>query len=205
MTDLKVFAGDSFFYPIQDNSYLCFKVLEPSDRERFLEGFKNLSPQSIYHRFFGVVKELSEKQLTELLNTDRRNNVAWAAFDIINNEPFGIGVGRFKRSPTVPEEAELALTVIDEYQNRGAGTVLLGIMYHLGILLDIKVFTGLIMSDNSRLIRRFIDLGADMKRVGTEYEMRLPLFKDFNQFPQTRYAQLVKPVLTFLEDNNFCG
>jgi GNAT superfamily N-acetyltransferase len=205
MLDLKIFAGSSFFYPISDNTYLCFKALEHSDREKFLDGFKKLSRKSVYHRFFGFMKELSEQQIEDLLNTDKKDHVAWVAFDIVNDDAIGIGVGRFKRSCSNPQEAELALTVIDEYQDKGVGTVLLAIMYYLGMKLNIEVFTGVILSDNSKLIRRFKELGAEMIRKGTEYEMRLPIFKNFGDIPKTKYSRIVKPVLEFLKENDFCG
>lgn len=205
MIDLKLFAGNSFFYPIRDNTYLCFKVLEPSDRYQLLDGFKKLSRKSVYHRFFGFIKELSEEQLEDLLNTNRKDHVAWAAFDIVDEEAVGIGVGRFKRSESHQDEAELALTVIDEYQDKGVGTVLLGVMYILGIKLNIHTFTGVMLADNSKLIRRFKDLGAEMIRSGSEYEMRLPVFKNLDDIPKTKYSRVLMPVLQFLKENDFCG
>ncbi len=205
MLDLRIFAGDSFFYPIQDNTYLCFKALERHDRDKLLAGFKKLSSKSVYLRFFGFMKELTEEQVDDLLNTDKQDHVAWAAMDILQDEAIGVGIGRFRRSVTNPREAELALTVIDAYQGKGVGTVLLGVMYYLGAILDIDIFTGIIMADNARLIRRFKELGADLTRKGSEYEMRLPVFRNFDEIPKTRYARTLKPVLQFLKENDFCG
>ncbi|MCK5702194.1 MAG: hypothetical protein KAI29_13610 [Cyclobacteriaceae bacterium] len=205
MLDLNVFTGNSFFYPLRDNTYLCFKALEKRDREKFIEGFKKLSKASVYHRFFGFMKELSDKQLEDLLNTDKKDHVAWTAFDIKNDDMIGVGVGRFKRSTTNPHEAELALTVIDEYQNKGTGSILLAIMYFLASKLEIDIFTGFILSDNSKLIQRFRELGAIMTRTGNEFEMRLPVFKNFNKIPKSNYSSVIKPILQFLKENNFCA
>ncbi|MCK5469050.1 MAG: hypothetical protein KAI99_11080 [Cyclobacteriaceae bacterium] len=205
MLDLNIFAGNSFFYPLRDNTYLCFKSLEKSDREKFIEGFKKLSKASVYHRFFGFMKELSDKQLEDLLNTDKKDHVAWTALDIKNDDMIGVGVGRFKRSTTNPHEAELALTVIDEYQNKGTGSILLAIMYFLASKLEIDIFTGFILSDNSKLIQRFRELGAIMTRTGNEFEMRLPVFKNFNKIPKSNYSSVIKPILQFLKENNFCA
>ena len=205
MLDLKVFGGNSFFYPLKDNTFLCFKTLEKYDRERFLAGFQKLSRKTVYQRFFGFMKELTDKQVDEFLDTDKRNHIAWAAFDIIGDEIIGTGVGRFKRSETTPNEAELALTVIDEYQGNGAGTVLLAIMYYLASNLDIDIFTGIILSVNSKLINRFRELGAEMTRRKNEYEMRLPVHKDFNDLPNSNYANIIKPILQFLKENDFCA
>lgn len=204
MLDLRLFGGNSFFYPGKGNTYFCFKTLEKGDRQLFIEGFKKLSAKSVRHRFFGFMKELSEEQLKDFLNTDNRDHVAWAAFDIVGDEIIGVGVGRFKRSKINSREAELALTVIDEYQDKGVGSILLGIMYYLAIKLDVDDFTGIIMSENTKLIGRFKELGAQMTRIGSEYEMRLPVIKDFEALPNTSYASVLKPVLLFLKENNFC-
>ncbi|MDZ7604495.1 MAG: GNAT family N-acetyltransferase [Cyclobacteriaceae bacterium] len=204
MLDLRLFAGNSFFYPVKDSTYVCFKALEASDRELYIAGFKKLSETSVYHRFFGFVKELTTAQIDELMNVDNYNHIAWTAFDIVDDEPIGIGLGRFKRSTTIPTEAELGLTVIDEYQGKGVGTILLAIMYYLGGAVGIQTFTGVILVNNVRLIRRFYNLGAQFKRITNEYEMRLPVYRDFSKLPKTDYAAVMTPVLKFLEENHFC-
>jgi len=205
MLDLKVFTGNSFFYPLEDNTFLCFKSLEKNDRERFLDGFSKLSRKTVYQRFFGFMKELTDKQVKDFLDTDKKNHIAWAAFDIVGDDIIGAGVGRFKRSETNPNEAELALTVIDEYQGKGTGTVLLAILYYLAGKLDVDILTGIILSVNSKLISRFRELGAVMTRSKNEYEMRLPVYKDFNDLPNSNYANILKPVLQFLKENDFCA
>ena len=205
MLDLRVFAGNSFFYPIKDNTYICFKTLGKDDREKFIAAFKRLSQKTVYQRFFGFMKELTDKQVEDFLNTDKKDHLAWAAFDIIGDDTIGIGVGRFKRSEINPNEAELALTVLDEYQDKGIGSVLLAIMYYLASILEINILTGIILSDNFMLIRRFKELGAKMDRIGNEYEMRLPIYKDFDALPNTKYSRIIKTILQFLKENDFCA
>lgn len=205
MIDLNVFGGNSFFYPIKDSTYLCFKELEKSDQEIFIAGFKKLSTASVYHRFFGFIKELSKKQLEDLFHTDKKNHVAWTAFDMKDDELVGVGVGRFKRSAINPSEAELALTVIDDYQAKGVGSVLLAIMYYLASKLEIDVFTAIILADNSKLIQRFKSIGAKMTRIKNEYEMRLPVYKNFDDIPKSQYSRVLQPIFHFLQENNFCA
>ena len=205
MPDLSLFGGNSFFYPTKASTYICYKILEKEDRQKLIEGFKKLSPRSVYHRFFGIMKELSNRQLDGFLDIDNKNHIAWAAFDIIDGETVGVGVGRFRRSKTNPNEAEIALTVIDEYQDLGVGTTLLGILYFLAPKLNVEIFTGIIMGDNTKLINRFKELGAIMIRVGSEYEMRLPIKNSIDDLPKTRYSDTVKTTMEFLKENDFCG
>jgi acetyltransferase len=203
MVDYNVFKSNSFFYPLKDNTYLCFKTLGKDDREKFIEGFKKLSKKSIYKRFFGFMKELTEKQIGDFLDTDKKDHLAWAALDIKGDDVIGVGVGRFKRSATNPHEAELALTVIDEYQGTGVGTVLLAIMYYLASSLEIEILTGIMLAENSNLIRRFKGLGAEMTRRKNEYSMRLPVHKDFDKIPGSNYTTILKTILHFLKENDF--
>ena len=205
MVDLSVFAGNSFFYPIRDNTYICFKTLGKDDREKFIDGFKRLSKKTVYRRFFGFMKELTDKQVDDFLNTDKKDHIAWAAFDIVGDDAIGIGVGRFKRSEFNPKEAEMALTVLDDYQDKGVGSVLLAIMYYLAGKLEIDVLTGNILSENAKLIRRFMELGAKMDRIKNEYQMRLPVYTDFNAIPKTNYSRIIKIILQFLKENDFCA
>ena len=203
--DSTLFGGNSFFYPSKNDTYICYKTLVKEDRQKLIEGFNRLSAKSVYHRFFGIMKELSKKQLDGFLSMDNIDHIAWAAFDIIDEENVGVGVGRFKRSKRYPKEAEIALTVIDDYQNLGVGTTLLAILYFLAPKFGIEVFTGIIMADNAKLIHRFKALGAEMKRSGSEYNMRLPVVKSIHHLPNTKYAQTIKHALEFLRVNNFCA
>ena len=43
-----------------------------------------------------------------------------------------------------------------------------------------------------------------MTRIGSEYEMRLPVHENFDDIPKTRYSRILKPVLAFLKENEFC-
>lgn len=203
MLDLTLFTDNSFFYPVKDNTYLCFKTLGKDDREKFVEGFSKLSQKSIYKRFFGFLKKLTDEQIDGFLNTDKKDHIAWAAWDFVGDEIFGVGVGRFKRSLTNPKEAEMALTVIDEYQGKGVGAVLLAILYYLAGKSDTEILTGIILPDNVKLIRRFRELGATIIWAGSEYEMTLPVFKDFDKIPDNPYSRVIKSILHFLQENNF--
>ena len=124
---------------------------------------------------------------------------------IVDDDMIGVGVGRFKRSSTNPREAELALTVIDEYQGKGVGTILLAIIYFLASKLEIDVLTGTILSDNSKLIERFKELGAKMVRIKNEFEMRLPIHTIIDDIPKSDYSKVIIPILLFLKENNFCA
>jgi GNAT superfamily N-acetyltransferase len=84
-------------------------------------GFDRLSPESRYRRFLAPVAELSESMVRYLNEIDHHNHEAMIALDERTGE--GIGVARYVRDPDHPDVAEVAVTVIDDWQGRGLGTL----------------------------------------------------------------------------------
>lgn len=93
----------------------------PDYQKDLLEGINHLSPHSIRNRFLGGKKTLTEKELHYLTHIDGMNHFA---LGVRNSEQRGIAVTRMVRSNESPQLAEVAITIVDEYQNIGLGTLL---------------------------------------------------------------------------------
>jgi len=106
--------------PIQlrDGSVAQLRPIGPWDRPRLVEGLSRMSEQSRFARFGSGISNLSDAELRYLTEVDQVSHVAWGA--IIEDEP--AGVGRY----IVGEDgvAEIAVTVVDEFQRRGLGRAL---------------------------------------------------------------------------------
>ena len=74
-------------------------------------------------RFISPKPSLSPRELAYLVNVDGHNHEALGASDHASGQ--GVGVARFIRLTEEPEVAEVAVTVIDSWQRRGLGTLLL--------------------------------------------------------------------------------
>jgi RimJ/RimL family protein N-acetyltransferase len=98
------------------------RPVEPDDRELMVEGFDRLSDRSRYLRFMAPTDHLSDTQLDYLSHIDYLNHFAWGVLD-----PDGtpVAIGRFVRFRDEPDAADVALTVIDDHQGRGIGTLLI--------------------------------------------------------------------------------
>lgn len=72
----------------------------------------------------GSKKEFSESELEYFTNLDGKNHYAIGIEEDLPTHR-GIAIARLVRSSEVPEEAEVAITVIDEYQGKGLGTFLI--------------------------------------------------------------------------------
>ena len=110
---------------IRDGTVLYVRRVHPSDKPHFKRGFATLSRESRYFRFLADRKELTAADLTYLTEVDFDNHYAIVAFTLDEaGEPVGVGVARYVRLPGRLDAAEVAVTVADEYQRRGVGTML---------------------------------------------------------------------------------
>jgi GNAT superfamily N-acetyltransferase len=198
-------SGNSFAYPGVGGKLFVYKAIEPADKEKIRAGFGQLSSKSVYSRFFTYLKELSEEQLDLLANADQYRHVVWAAYDPDRGQEFGIGLGRYARSPDEPDRAEMAITVIDAYHNMGLGTVLLAILYHLARHSGIAHLTGVALDMNRPLLSRFQAMGAEIQRRRHEYWIDLPVYERTSDMPTTKYARLIGSIIDHLEAHPLSG
>ena len=96
---------------LRDGSRIRIRQGHRTDRQLLLRGFERLSP------------ELSEPMVRYLTEIDHRDHEAMIALDEETGE--GVGVARYVRDRERPDAAEVAVTVIDDWQGRGVGTLLL--------------------------------------------------------------------------------
>src|SRR5215213_5132487 len=120
--------NQGFVVPLRDGSRARIRPVRPEDKMRIQCGMKLLSPESRFLRFFNDASHLSAELLQYLTEVDQQNHVAWIAVNAsVPGEP-GLGIARFIRLPDEPNTAEIALTVIDEFQGLGLGAALLNIL-----------------------------------------------------------------------------
>jgi GNAT superfamily N-acetyltransferase len=103
---------------------VVLRTVRSSDKELLREGFQRLSPQSRYLRFHGVKTELSDGELRYLTEVDGVRHFALGAIQVGPDGEHGVGVARLVQLPAEPGVADAAITVIDELQGKGLGTLL---------------------------------------------------------------------------------
>jgi len=149
---------------LRDGADALLRSIRPEDRDRLAEAFGRLSPTSRYLRFHADVERLSDAQLDFLTRVDHHDHEAIVALDRRRPERPGLGVARYVRDPDDPTVAEAAVTVADEHQGRGVGTVLLGALATRARSAGITTFRSYVLDGNTMMLRVFDDLGAHRER-----------------------------------------
>lgn len=155
---------------------VLIRMVDPDDREQFVDGFAQLSTRSRYLRFHAAVEELDDRQLDYLTRVDQINHVAWVAIDVDRPEHPGIGVARFVRLADEPTVAEAAVTVLDAYQGRGLGTLLLRVLAREAVDRGITTFRAYVLGGNRAMVSVLEALGpTSVERQQGVYEIDVAL------------------------------
>ncbi len=161
---------------LRDGSRIRIRQGHRADRALLLRGFQRLSPESRYRRFLVTTTELSDEMVRYLTQIDHHNHEAMIALDEQTGE--GIGVARYVRNQERPDAAEVAVTVIDEWQGRGVGTLLLEVICGRAREEGINTFTALMLATNQEMMDVFRGLGpvriVDHETGTVEIEMPIP-------------------------------
>jgi RimJ/RimL family protein N-acetyltransferase len=161
---------------LRDGTRVLFRLVQPEDRNDLLQGFEKLSMGSRRYRFLTPIRKLSERQVKSLIEVDQLDHVAIGVKDIGKPGKPGIAIGRFVRLEDEPATAEFAVTVIDEYQNRGLGTLLTRFLMQAAGERGIEVLRGFLLDDNQAMIRLLERFGANLKREsGNVLQADLPV------------------------------
>jgi RimJ/RimL family protein N-acetyltransferase len=145
---------------LRDGTNVLLRQIRPEDRDRLVEGLRALSPASRYLRFHADVDQLTEQQLDYLTQVDHVDHEAVVALDLDNPDVPGVGVARYIREVSDPRVAEAAITVADQYQGRGAGTMLLGALCARARTNGVEVFRNYVLAENTAMLAVFDELGA---------------------------------------------
>ncbi len=169
----------AFNYTLDDGLPIFVRPLRPEDAPRLRDGYRRLSQLARRRRFGGEnVAELSDAQLQQLVRIDQVNHVAWGATNLEKPEEPGVGVARFIRLNGEPAAADVAITIADDYQGRGAGFVLQACLHLSAYRLGIRTFYYDVASDNERIIKQLKLMGATHAgRADNVDRLTLPVYR----------------------------
>jgi GNAT superfamily N-acetyltransferase len=178
---------------LDDGTRILFRPIRPEDKRLLQIGLKRMSPQSRYRRFFSDVDHLTREQLRYLTEVDWVDHVAWIA--VLPDDPGlpGVGVARWIRLREEPHVAEAAVTVVDDFHNRGIGRALLFLAGKTAVEAGIREFRVWVLGQNSPVLSLMKDFGARAGRWESGVlEMTVPLPDDPVRFDSSIAPQILK-------------
>jgi RimJ/RimL family protein N-acetyltransferase len=111
---------------LASGAVICVRLIRAADKPALVDAFGRLGDESRYRRFLGSAPSLNDRVLTYLTEVDHRNHSALIALE--PHERRVIAVARYVRHPDAAGSAEIAVTVVDEWQGRGVGRVMLSLL-----------------------------------------------------------------------------
>jgi GNAT superfamily N-acetyltransferase len=152
------------------------RPIRAADDELLKRGFDRLSPESRYRRFLCPMDALSDQMVGYLTDVDHHDHEAIVALDDESGE--GVGVARYVRHADRPQVAELAVTVADDWQGRGVGTLLVQVLSARARAEGLTAFSALCLATNEDMLEVLKGLGpvevVDRAPGTVEVEMPIP-------------------------------
>jgi RimJ/RimL family protein N-acetyltransferase len=159
---------------LRDGSKVLIRQVQSTDAPLLADGFARLSPRSRRMRFLTTKKELSSAELRYFTDVDHHDHEALGAVSQADGR--GVGIARYIRDADDPQAAEIAVTIVDDWQGRGLGTELLTRLSGRARAEGIHRFAALVAEDNRAMAGLLRKMSASLvgRSPGTlEYEITL--------------------------------
>ena len=152
------------------------RPLRPTDGPLLAAIFDGLTPASRLARYLFPKRVLTSSELHHFTNVDHHDHEAVIALTRLRGEP--IGVARFIREIDDPTVAEVAVEVVDAWQNLGVGSMLAARLAERAVFENVTHFTALMSADNRRSKRLLTKMGAvthvSLDGATVSYRIALP-------------------------------
>jgi len=162
---------------LRDGTRVHLRPITPEDEPLLHEAVAAMSERTVYFRFFSPIKRMSDALAHRLAVVDYNDRFAIVA---TTHKPGSreriVGVARYDRA-TQTDIAEVAVAVIDEFQRRGLGSMLLAELARVARLHGIRSFQLIVLPENREMLGLLHKMGwiHQAKVVGGVYEISFEL------------------------------
>jgi acetyltransferase len=144
-------------FTLDRGARVLIRPIEPGDKEKLVNGLRQLSEESIRKRFLAAKPRFTAAELRYLTEVDGHNHIALVA--VLERHPdVLVAVARCVRLPDRPDTAEMAIVVGDPWQMQGLGRELATRLADAARAAGIRRFAATMLGDNEaarRLMRTF--------------------------------------------------
>ena len=123
---------------------LTMRVVDVDDVEAVVAAYRALSPRSIYRRFFSMTPDPAPLVRQVLSLVDHRDHEALVVLD----GDLVVGIAQWDRLGCCPEEAEIAITIAEDWQHHGLGRALIRVLAGDAHRHGIDTLTATVLADN---------------------------------------------------------
>lgn len=143
---------------------VLIRALGPDDRSLVVAAFNKLEPQSVYTRFFGFKKALSDAELERLDHVDFDHYVALGAVVKGRTADTLIAAASYVVPDPASGAAELAFTVEEDYQGQGLAGKLLRALIGIAREHGLRCLEADVLASNKPMLGVFERCGLPMSR-----------------------------------------
>ncbi|HEV2141023.1 MAG TPA: GNAT family N-acetyltransferase [Candidatus Dormibacteraeota bacterium] len=165
---------------LRDGTRLHIRPIVPDDEPLLHEAVAAMSERTVYFRFFSPIKRMSDAFAHRLAVVDYHDRFAIVATTRRSHAPSQkeriVGVARYDRARDT-DVAEVAVAVIDEFQRRGLGGVLLAELARVARSQGIRSFQLIVLPENRQMLGLLRKMGwiHQAKLSGGVYEISFDL------------------------------
>ena len=171
-------ANYSVVEQLRDKRPVTIRAIKPGDKELFREAFNGLEAGSIYLRFFGPRKELTDRELVQATEVDFIRTVALVACVQESAGERVIGGARYfaLEGQDPPSAAEIAFLVEEDYHGQGLASILFKHLLLIGRKQGINRFEADVLHGNKKMLRVFERAGLPVVTKASSDSIHVTIF-----------------------------
>lgn len=148
---------------MRDGRTFKIRAVRRDDEADIMAAVARTSPQSLYRRFFGPKRHFTEQEIEYFMTVDFVKHVCLITTVEEAGRPAIVGGVRY--IVHAPGKAEVSFAVIDEYQAKGIGGVLMQHIAEIARKGGVRELTADVMPDNAPMLRVFQGSGLPIEIV----------------------------------------
>jgi len=150
------------FWKMRDGRTVLLRPIRPEDEPLWLEMFQKFSEESIYYRFFEIIKDTPHEVRVRYCNIDYDREIAIVAELNENGHKKILGVVRVSLEPD-RKSGEIAFIIADPWQGLGLGTKMVEHTIDICKDMKIEIIYAIMLPDNQRAITLMKKMGFTIK------------------------------------------
>jgi len=171
---------------LKDGTPVLLRPMRPEDEPLVVELLDNCSDDTIYFRYFHLIKRWTHEMLIRFTQNDYDREIGLGAFGQPPGPEIMMGVGRLVMTPE-RDRAEFAVIVADPWQGKGLGQKLIERVMEIAREMGVNLLYGDVLAANQPMLELVKKLGFrvsrgegdDIRKVEMDFSEKVPLGDEF--------------------------